>query len=60
MNTFIGYPLDIVLKKLADKEVEICYNTENTQDKNSLYVTKILEMDSKYIVTVSSFKIEVE
>lgn len=60
MKNYIGYPLETVLNELKGCEVEVIYNTQNASDFKSLFVTKMVFDGEKYLITVSSFKIEVE
>lgn len=60
MKNYIGYPLETVLNELNGCEVEVIYNTQNVRDCKSLFVTKMVFDGEKYLITVSSFKIEVE
>lgn len=58
MKDYIGYPLTYILDKFNKNDIEIIYNTKNT-DLSILYVTNFVQVGNKYYVTVSSFKIEV-
>lgn len=60
MKNHIGYPLETVLKDLGGSELQVIYNTKNSGDFKSLFVTKVVFNGVKYLITVSSFKIEVE